>query len=184
MRHRRQFHGDGIAAERFTVTDAEGSHLRRGGRHHQRLAPLQRSGDRTEAQRGLPALHAARSIEAAQHVVERHEVHGVIVGDRQTDDVGAGLPSPLDLAVRRVQTVEESILRSEEDPIVVGEDVVTDAAERALPDDVAASAGRARRPVCRRWRRTGDSRRTTDAMSPRAEDAGATTRRRRRRDAR
>src|SRR5204862_8341926 len=114
--------GGSVAAERLAVAGAERLQARFCPRDDERFAPFQRSGDRPERQRALPALHAARSIQPAQQVVERHEVHRTVVGGRKANRVRSSRPPPLDLAASRVQTIEGAILRSEKDEVISGED--------------------------------------------------------------
>jgi len=95
---------------------------------------MQGPGRRTQRQGDFPALHAARLVQAPQHVVERHEVGGAVVHGRQADDRPSGLPAPLDLSVPGAQAVEEPILRAEIEPVAADEDLVRGAAEPPLPD--------------------------------------------------
>jgi hypothetical protein len=58
------------------------------------------------------------AIEAAQHVVARHEVDTVLIDDRHADHVSARAPAPGDLAVPGHQAVEVVVVRADVDAIV------------------------------------------------------------------
>src|SRR5438270_79383 len=98
-----------------------------------RGAGLHRTCRWTKPQHLNPLLDAIAPVQRAEDVVERGEVHALLVDGRQSPDVRAGAPAPIDDSVGRFQAIEEVVGRAHEQLIVDGEDLVRLTAKPPLP---------------------------------------------------
>ena len=134
VRRRREFAAERHVTRGRAVLELVSREFRRESRNEQRCSCPQRTARRPEREWAFPSLIAVAPVERPQHVVERHEIHDVLVDDRQPNHVCPRSPRPIGLAGVAFQAIEKIIVRADEESFVDGQDVACGSAETMFPD--------------------------------------------------
>jgi hypothetical protein len=105
--------------------------------HNQRRSAQNRPRDRPHRQNAFPHHRSVVAVVAAKNVVERNEVHALVVEHREAEHVGARAPFPVRVGVARVDRMQLIIKAADKDSIADRQDADRRFAQLVRPDVLA-----------------------------------------------